>query len=101
MIKALSLTDETRFPCLAHHLHQSYEQLLILLRELGEQHRLVHINPQLLYEISKLMENFSLIFDTVIKCMNINKKMKEDPFATMRGARTTTSSVTVSTNSNL
>ncbi|CAF4267260.1 unnamed protein product, partial [Rotaria sordida] len=52
MIKALSLTDETRFPCLAHHLHQSYEQLLILLRELGEQHRLVHINPQLLYEIS-------------------------------------------------
>ncbi|CAF0961017.1 unnamed protein product [Rotaria sordida] len=36
MIKALSLTDEARFPCLAHHLHQSYEQLLILLREHGE-----------------------------------------------------------------
>ncbi|CAF1361809.1 unnamed protein product [Rotaria sp. Silwood1] len=130
MIKALSVTDEARFPCFAHRtntvletawenvkkiniefktfctsvsdlrtycqqsggiqfklpktlkrtsgtrpwrsyflihdsLHQSYEQLLILLRERGEQHRLIHINPQLLHEISKFMENFSLIFDSL------------------------------------
>ncbi|CAF4200788.1 unnamed protein product [Rotaria sordida] len=130
MIKALKVTDEARFPCLAHRtntvletawenvkkiniefktfctsvsdlrtycqqsggiqfklpktlkrtsgtrpwrsyflihdsLHQSYEQLLILLRERGEQHRLIHINPQLSHEISKFMENFSLIFDSL------------------------------------
>jgi hypothetical protein len=123
MIKALSLTDEARYPCLAHRtntvletaweyvktiniefknfctsvsnlrtycqqsdeiqfkllkklkrtngthpwrsyfliydsLHQSYESLLVLLSERGEQHRLVGINPQLLCEISKFMEDF-------------------------------------------
>ncbi|CAF3066060.1 unnamed protein product [Rotaria sp. Silwood2] len=129
-IKALSLNDETRYPCLAHRtntvlettwengknmnvefknfcssvsdlrtycqqcggiqfklpktlkrtsgtrpwrsyflildsLHQSYESLMVLLRERDEQHRLLQIDPQLLYEISKFMENFSLIFDNL------------------------------------
>ncbi|CAF3171930.1 unnamed protein product, partial [Rotaria sp. Silwood2] len=115
-IKALSLDDETRYPCLAHRtntvlettwengknmnvefknfcssvsnlrtycqqcggiqfklpktlkrtsgtrpwrsyflildsLHQSYESLMVLLRERDEQHRLLQIDPQLLYEI--------------------------------------------------
>ncbi|CAF1481339.1 unnamed protein product [Rotaria magnacalcarata] len=128
MIKALSLTDEVRYSCLAHRtntvletvwenvkivntefkmfctsvsnlrtycqqsggiqfklpktlksssgtspwssyflihnsLHQSYESLLIILRERGEQHRILQIDPQLLHEISTFMENFSLIFD--------------------------------------
>jgi hypothetical protein len=46
-------------------LYQSYEVLLELLRERGEQHRIAHINVQLLPDISDLMGKFSLISDNL------------------------------------
>ena len=65
-LKRSSGTRPWRSYFLIHNsLHQSFEQLLILLRECGEQHRLIHINPQLLHEISKFTENFSLSFDNL------------------------------------
>ncbi|KAF9754356.1 Transposable element Hobo transposase, partial [Nosema granulosis] len=57
-LKSTSGTRPWRSYFLIHDsLHQSYDQLLMLLRERSEQHCLVHINPLLLSEISKFMEN--------------------------------------------
>ena len=65
-LKRTSGTRPWRSYFLIHDsLHQSYDQLLILLRERGEQHRLIHINPLLLSEISEFMGKFSLIFDNL------------------------------------
>ncbi|CAF3156368.1 unnamed protein product [Rotaria socialis] len=66
-LKSSSGTRPWRSYFLIHNsLHQSYESLLIILRERGEQHRILQIDPQLLHEISTFMEKFSLIFDNLV-----------------------------------
>ncbi|CAF5050165.1 unnamed protein product [Rotaria magnacalcarata] len=65
-LKSSSGTPPWRSYFLIHNsLHQSYESLLIILRERGEQHHILQSDPQLLHEISTFMENFSLIFDNL------------------------------------
>ena len=65
-LKRTSGTRPWRSYFLIHDsLYQSYDTLLLILCERGEQYRLLGVNQQLLFEISNFMEKFCLIFDNL------------------------------------